>query len=186
MANISISTNTSTVQIDFLPDGKPTVSSKEVALRFQKKHKDVLREINRIRSMVPKSFHERNFAPMFIDVEIGNGAVRKDPAFRLTRDGFSLLAMGFTGKAAVMWKLRYIEAFNALEAAILANTRADALQEGITLQKRMTPERRQLARKAAKYRAKGLNNTEIATLLGVTPNRVWLLVWDAERTGLGA
>lgn len=35
----------------------------------------------------------------------------------LTRDAFSLLVMGMTGKAAIMWKLRYIEAFNALEAA---------------------------------------------------------------------
>lgn len=43
---------------------------------------------------------------------------RKDRAYLLTRDGFSLLVMGFTGAAAVRWKIRYIEAFNALEAAV--------------------------------------------------------------------
>ena len=39
----------------------------------------------------------------------------EDPAFLMTRDGFALLAMGFTGKRALHWKLKYIEAFNAME-----------------------------------------------------------------------
>lgn len=33
----------------------------------------------------------------------------------MNRDGFSLLAMGFTGKKALEWKLKYINAFNEME-----------------------------------------------------------------------
>lgn len=35
----------------------------------------------------------------------------------MNRDGFSLLAMGFNGKEALSWKLKYIEAFNKMEKA---------------------------------------------------------------------
>ena len=47
-----------------------------------------------------------------------------------TRDAFALLVMGFTGKTAVMWKIRYIEAFNALEAAVQENHAALAREAG--------------------------------------------------------
>lgn len=55
---------------------------------------------------------------MGIKVEIGLGKTRIDPGYEITRDGFTLLAMGFTGKQALQWKLRYIEAFNAMEAQL--------------------------------------------------------------------
>lgn len=50
------------------------------------------------------------------------------PAYFLTRDAFSLLVMGFTGAEAIQWKLKYIEAFNALEAAVMEK-RASSLVE---------------------------------------------------------
>ena len=50
------------------------------------------------------------------------------PAYFLTRDAFSLLVMGFTGAAAIQWKLKYIEAFNALESAVMEK-RASSLVE---------------------------------------------------------
>lgn len=112
---------TSPIQIDFLNETTPAVLSTEIALRFQKKHQHVLREIERLIAILPKSFHASNFGRMFVEVKIGNGAVRKSPAYLLTRDAFSLLVMGFTGRAATLWKLRYIEAFNSLESAALAN-----------------------------------------------------------------
>ena len=37
----------------------------------------------------------------------------------MNRDGFSLLVMGFTGKKALEWKLKYIKAFNQMEKFIL-------------------------------------------------------------------
>ena len=103
--------------IALTPDaqGRPTCLSLDVARHFQKKHSHVLRDIDRLRSILPPEFIESNFGFNEYTDKIG----RKLRAFRLTRNAFSLLAMGFTGKAAVMWKLRYIEAFNALEAAAL-------------------------------------------------------------------
>lgn len=38
--------------------------------------------------------------------------------YSMTRDGFSLLVMGFTGKSALEWKLKYIDAFNKMEEQI--------------------------------------------------------------------
>jgi len=48
------------------------------------------------------------------------GGTRAEPAYEMTRDGFTLLAMGFTGKTALAFKVRYIEEFNRMEAALRA------------------------------------------------------------------
>jgi hypothetical protein len=47
-----------------------------------------------------------------------NGGTRTETAYRLTKDGFTLLAMGFTGEEALRFKLAYIEAFNLMEATL--------------------------------------------------------------------
>ena len=95
--------------------GKPTVSSVEVAEHFGKKHCDVLRKIEQIILDLPSDFNERNFAL----VEYADTKGERRPMYRLTRDGFTLLAMGFTGKKALKWKIAYIEAFNLMEEAIM-------------------------------------------------------------------
>ena len=53
-----------------------------------------------------------------------NGKIvnRKMPMYNLTRDGFSLLAMGFTGKTALQWKIAFIDAFNTMERTLLAQS----------------------------------------------------------------
>lgn len=105
--------------IHFLSIGSmPAVLSTDVARHFQKKHTNVLRDIDRLRSILPKTFVELNFELMFRVVEAGDGATRKVRLYALTRDALSLLVMGMTGKAAIIWKLRYIEAFNAMEARL--------------------------------------------------------------------
>ncbi len=78
-----------------LVNGHPTCLSTDVARHFGKRHDDVLKAIRALLVELPDS-HLRNFAEMEIDVEIGLGKVRKSPAYRLTRDGFTLLCMGFT------------------------------------------------------------------------------------------
>jgi len=99
-------------------DGIPTTTSVEVAQHFGKDHAEVLK---RIRSLLPElSSHAGFFTAMVNEVQIGSGAIRKDPAFRLTRDGFTLLAMGFTGKKALSFKLAYIDAFNRMERELRA------------------------------------------------------------------
>lgn len=169
------------IHLEFLPDGKTLiVSSKDIALHFQKKHKDILREIDRIRLLVPKDFNERNFTP--VTYQDAKGETR--PAFMLTRDAFHLLAMGFTGKAAIAWKLRYIEAFNVLERAVQENLRREGLQEGLRLSA-TTLERRELMRRAVRYRAMGLSQTETGKLLDRTRQAVQNLLKDATLLGIG-
>lgn len=99
-------------------DGHVTTTSTQVAQHFGKRHDTVLRAVRNMLKELDAD-HARNFAEMIVDVEIGKGATRKDPAYRMTRDGFTLLAMGFTGKEALQWKLAYIDTFNKMEAALL-------------------------------------------------------------------
>ena len=58
------------------------------------------------------------FLPVTVETVVGNGAVRHYRAFDMTRDGFTLLAMGFTGAKALRFKKAYIQAFNAMEAEL--------------------------------------------------------------------
>ncbi len=166
-------------------NGKPAVSSLEVANHFQKKHQHVLRDIERIISICPKSFCASNFGRTSNNVAGPNGGSRETRAYLLTRDAFSILVMGFTGKAALHWKLRYIEAFNTLEELALANTAQTALKQGMALQKRLTPKRRALIRKTLAYKAKGLQSGEIGKLIGTSPRAIAYLLADAKLCGIG-
>lgn len=100
-------------------DGKPTVMSYVVADHFGKRHSDVLRDIEAIFLELPENERERNFALTSIEYQMPKGGTRKLPAYMLSRDGFTLLAMGFTGKKALSWKVRYIQAFNAMEEQLM-------------------------------------------------------------------
>jgi len=111
-------------------DGKPTTLSIDLARHFGKRHDDVLRAI---RTLLPQlsEEHVHNFVEMSIDVEISGArnfaeTSRKSPAYRLTRDGFTLLVMGFTGKKALAFKLAYIDAFNRMEAELQQQPTQDA------------------------------------------------------------
>ena len=97
-------------------EGHPTTTSLDVAAHFGKRHDTVLRAVRQL-ECTPE-FHARNFAEMILEIEIGNGATRSSPAFRMTRDGFTFLCMGFTGKEAAKWKEAYISAFNQLERQV--------------------------------------------------------------------
>ncbi len=104
---------------------QPAILSTQVAERFLKNHKHLLRDIGNLLGMVPPEFGRANFGKIQIKDKKGE----KRPAYLLTRDAFTLLVMGMTGKTAVQWKIRYIEAFNALEKAAadrLAELSADA------------------------------------------------------------
>jgi Rha family phage regulatory protein len=99
--------------------GDARVSSIDIARHFGKQHKDVLRSIDAIVEEVGDEFGRRNFAPS----SYLNEQSREFRFYEITRDGFALLVMGFTGSTAMQWKLRYIEAFNAMETE-LAGTHA--------------------------------------------------------------
>lgn len=99
-------------------DGVVTTLSTNVAEYFQKRHNDVIRAIEKIVETLP-SDRLRNFAQTVVTRENpSGGAPIKSKAYRLTRDGFTFLAMGFTGERAQAFKWAYIDAFNAMEAQL--------------------------------------------------------------------
>jgi len=96
-------------KIIHIDGGQPWTDSRIVAEKFGKRHKNVLRAIANMECS--QEFRRLNFEP--VDYIDDNGERR--PMIRMTRDGFTLLAMGFTGKEAMIWKERYISAFNQME-----------------------------------------------------------------------
>lgn len=85
--------------------------SRNVANVFGKRHDNVIRDIEGIKKDV------LNFEEMFFEGTMPDTYWREQKVYFMNRDGFTLLAMGFTGQDAMRWKLKYIEAFNALEKA---------------------------------------------------------------------
>lgn len=101
-----------------LSNNRVVTTSKDVADCFNKHHRDVLRAIENLLADLPED-HQRNFAQTLIErPNPSGGAPIKSPAYEITRDGFTLLAMGFTGKKALQFKLAYIDAFNQMEAKL--------------------------------------------------------------------
>ena len=93
-------------------NGKVICTSLMVANRFEREHKNVLQSIQNLECS--KEFTELNFQLS----EYKDSTGRKLPMIEMTRDGFSILCMGFTGKEAMTWKEKYIAAFNAMEETI--------------------------------------------------------------------
>ena len=98
-------------------------TSVDLAHNFDKAHKDVLRAIDTARETCGAEFDQRNFAP----IEYLDGKGRKYRAFEMTRDGFSLVCMGFTGAAAMRWKVAYIDAFGQMERALVKTIGSEEL-----------------------------------------------------------
>lgn len=105
---------------DFIAaDGDALVTtSAQIAAAFAKPHYRVLRAIRKLLDELPVEEHAANFGVTQVEVHMATGGVRLDPAFKVTKDGFALLAMGFTGKKALGFKVAYIKAFNAMAAYI--------------------------------------------------------------------
>lgn len=87
-------------------------TSLKVAEVFEKEHKDVMKSIRNLTA--------QNCAvlKMFVEDKYINSQNKQQPMYYMNRDGFTLLAMGFTGSKAMEFKLKYIEAFNKMEQAV--------------------------------------------------------------------
>lgn len=93
-------------------EGILTVSSREVAENFGKQNKDVNKAI---RNLMAQNCTVKS---MFIESTYISDRGREEKEYLLTKDGFSLIVMGFTGSKALEWKLKYIDAFNKMEEYI--------------------------------------------------------------------
>jgi Rha family phage regulatory protein len=99
----------------FVRDGAVLANSRTVAEAFGKKNEHVNEAIDNLL----KTKVIENPVALFREVNaFHEGANRVVRSFEMTRDGFTLLAMGFTGEKALRWKLKYIEAFNRMEAEL--------------------------------------------------------------------
>ena len=103
-------------------NGQVLASSRDVAEKFGKQHNSVLKTIygeNRkgehINGLADEILASGNpLTKYFIESEYENRG-KKYKECLMTRDGFSLVVMGFTGNNAIEWKLKYIDAFNKME-----------------------------------------------------------------------
>lgn len=93
------------------------VTSLDVAETFGKEHARVLRDIRELDCS--EEFRHGNFAESYYV----NAQNKKQPMYYITRDGFTLLAMGYTGEKAMQFKEAYIRQFNAMEKALIGKIR---------------------------------------------------------------
>lgn len=93
-------------------DGQLTVSSREIADNFGKRHDSVIRTIESLTGST------QNCVQYFIPNTYKDLSGKANKEYLITRDGFSLLVMGFTGAKALEWKIKYIEAFNRMEESL--------------------------------------------------------------------
>ena len=102
-------------------DGRLIVSSLQISADFGKRHDHIIRDIENLITETSEEnsadFTTQNWGvkKFFTESTYINERGRTYRCYDMTRDGFSLLVMGFTGKKALEWKLKYIKAFNLME-----------------------------------------------------------------------
>ena len=95
-------------------------TSLQVAESFEKQHKNVMQSI---RNLTAENSAVGN---MFAESTYVNKQGHEQPMYYMNRDGFTVLAMGFTGEAALQFKLMYIDAFNKMENALKKVAKPDS------------------------------------------------------------
>lgn len=94
-------------------------SSRSVADRFNKRHKNVIKIIESYKNMSLAGSKLSRLNNMYIESSYIDAQGKPRPEYLMNRDGFSFLVMSFTGAEAMEWKLKYIDAFNKLEEALI-------------------------------------------------------------------
>lgn len=107
------------------------VTSLDIAETFGKRHSDVLRDIETLDCS--DEFRERNFALSNYSVDNNK---RTYPMYYITRDGFTILVMGYNGEKAMKFKEAYIKQFNAMEKALIGKIKER--EKGIAVRQALT------------------------------------------------
>lgn len=156
-------------------DGKAVVSSRNIARVFEKEHRRVLQDVRTIaENDLVWGLHN------FVQSAYTNEQNKSQPEYLITRDGFTLLVMGYTGEKAMRFKKAYIAAFNEMESrfaprnykeALLALVAAEEKKEALEVQNKV------LQLTADKYEGQtdtvGLYKaSEIAKELGISAKRL--------------
>lgn len=102
-------------ELVILKNKEAVTTSLQVAEAFEKQHKNVIQAIeDKIQSAENSAHYQQMFAVGSYEDSRG----RKQKIYYMNRDGFTFIAMGFTGRKADEFKLKYIKAFNEMEKAI--------------------------------------------------------------------
>ena len=123
-------------ELVYLKNEQALTDSLMVAEMFGKEHRNVIRAIETLLEGIAKN---EQTPPLFIKTwykHPQNG--ERYPKYLMNRDGFSLLVMGFTGKKALEWKLKYITAFNQMEKILTekqTNVWIETRQQGKLIRK---------------------------------------------------
>lgn len=97
-------------ELVIMHDRQAVTTSLRIAEVFGKQHKDVLEAIGNLAA--------ENSAAKFFTAGTYENRGKQYPMYYMNRDGFTLLAVGFTGKRALQFKISYINAFNSMETQI--------------------------------------------------------------------
>ncbi len=140
----------------------PTTNTLIIAEHFGKDHKNILQSIRALMSDCPEDFNKLNFQP----IKYYDARGREKPMYEVTRDGFMLLSMGFTGTNATRLKIAFIEEFNRMEAALHQPTPRPGQVEEVQARRARVEllKARPLWAQIQRYLEKGLNQREIALL----------------------
>ena len=154
-----------------LVDGHPVTNSLLIADHFGKKHKNVLKATKALIERTTDAGRRLNFEPS----SYLNEQNKRQPMYLLTKDGFTFLAMGFTGPDADEWKWKFIDAFNAMESELHARTQRFANALDLV---------RPNLRPVVEGTQGGLSRTAIAAPLGKSCAAVTYHRGQARRLGL--
>lgn len=108
------------------------VSSLDVAETFEKEHYHVIEDIRHIEDAISST----EFSGLFISGTYKASNGKTNPMYHMNRDGFTLLAMGYTGEKAMKFKLAYIKQFNVMEKAL--NGKLIEREKGIAVRQSLT------------------------------------------------
>ena len=107
-----------------------TCTSLDIAETFEKEHKNVLKDIRELECS--EEFGRLNFEQSYYI----NSQNKKQPLYYMTKDGFTLLAMGYSGEKAMRFKEAYIRQFNAMEKALIGKMKER--EKGIAVRQALT------------------------------------------------
>lgn len=142
------------------------VSSREVAENFGKAHRETLRKID---NLIEDMGCVQNCTDLFIPSEYSDIQGKTQREYLLTRDGFTLLAMRFTGAKALTWQLKYIDAFNKMETYIKENQKPALPQDYLSALKALvaSEEEKAILKPKAEYYDEVLQNESLITITDI-------------------
>lgn len=102
-------------ELVIMHDQQAVTTSLILAEAFNKNHRDVLEKIS---SKINSAENSAQYKKMFAEATYTDKSGKQNKMYYLNRDGFTFIAMGFTGHKADEFKLKYIEAFNQMEQVV--------------------------------------------------------------------